>query len=416
MNIVNIYPTIRKSHPNKDGSFNIKIAISACRETVFLTTRYNVDSEKQFESGRVVRREDAKEINRKIRLQIMQYEEIVDEFEPGLSAKEIRSRLEDYLTKPKSLIEFAEVYQARLERNGQTSYAQNMGYTISWLQRCFSHNLSLKDISYVAICKFESYLTEHNQSSTTVNIRMSHLKALLNAAVNEGLVEYKVFPFRNYHMPSKNVRDICIDHNELSKLRDATFDGVSAKRFNVARDLFMLSFYCGGINLTDIMDATLTSNVLTFIRKKTATKKKGSDIQVSITIQPEARAIIDKYINKATGKLDMGYNYSDYKQFCSFVTKSLGRIGEQLGFEKKLMFYSARKTFVQFGSELGIPLYILEYAIGQTIKEASNRPVFNYLKVMRSQADLAIRTIIDYSLEPECEDTVPLPEWARRRK
>ena len=111
----------------------------------------------------------------------------------------------------------------------------------------------------------------------------------------------------------------------------------------------------------------------------------------------------------------MGYNYRDYEQFRSFVTKSLNRIGEELGFEKRLTFYSARKTFVQFGSELGIPLYILEYAIGQTIKEANNRPVFNYLKIMRNQADLAVRTIIDYSFEPANEDEMPMPEWARRR-
>jgi hypothetical protein len=60
------------------------------------------------------------------------------------------------------------------------------------------------------------------------------------------------------------------------------------------------------------------------------------------------------------------------------------------------MFYSARKTFCQFGYELGIPLYILEYAIGQTIKDANNRPIFNYIKIMRSQADDAIRKILDY--------------------
>ena len=162
------------------------------------------------------------------------------------------------------------------------------------------------------------------------------------------------------------------------------------------------------------MSARLDGDILTFTRKKTADKKTGADKEVSITIQPEARAIIDKYINER-GELNMGYKFKDYEQFRSFVTKSLNRIGEELGFEKRLTFYSARKTFVQFGSELGIPLYILEYAIGQTIKEANNRPVFNYLKIMRSQADLAIRTIIDYSFEPTNEDEMPLPEWARRR-
>jgi hypothetical protein len=35
----------------------------------------------------------------------------------------------------------------------------------------------------------------------------------------------------------------------------------------------------------------------------------------------------------------------------------------------------------------------LEYTIGQSVK--TNRPIFNYLKIMRRHADDAIRRIID---------------------
>jgi phosphate uptake regulator len=36
---------------------------------------------------------------------------------------------------------------------------------------------------------------------------------------------------------------------------------------------------------------------------------------------------------------------------------------------------------------------VLEYCIGQSMK--NDRPIFNYLKVMRKHADEAIRTILD---------------------
>lgn len=84
-----------------------------------------------------------------------------------------------------------------------------------------------------------------------------------------------------------------------------------------------------------------------------------------------------------------------------------------MGFEKKLMFYSARKTFVQFGQQLGIPLYVLEYAIGQSVKDANSRPIFDYMKAMRFQADLATRKIIDFSLGDTPEAEMPIPEWAK---
>lgn len=267
---------------------------------------------------------------------------------------------------------YAEKYIDELKNNGQDSYAQNMGYTLKYLTECFGENVAMSSLNTNAIKMWEKWLAKMGYSPTTINIRMSHLKALLNAAVTEGIVEYKVFPFRGYKMPTKNVREIWITKDELRRLREAVFTGVSARRHTVARDLFMLSFYFAGINLTDLMDARLDGETITFVRKKTAAKKHG-DKEVSLTIQPEARAIIDKYIT-TEGKLDFGYNYSQYEQFRSFVTKGLNKIGQDLEFEKKLMFYSARKTFVQFGQQLGIPLYVLEYAIGQSVKDANNRP------------------------------------------
>ena len=403
------------SRANSDGSHQIRLKITNVNTTAYLTTKFSVDTPGQFQNGMVVKHPRAIAINKDLRILLGEYEEMLMEMgETRVPASQIKKYLERPRFAGESLKEYAEKYIAELKANGQTSYALNMGYTLKYLVEKFGEYVSLSAMSLTAIKEWERFLLKRGDSATTINIRMTHLKALLNAAVNEGVVEYKIFPFRNYKMPQKNVRDICISKSELTRLREATFCGVSEKRFTVARDLFMLSFYCAGINLTDLMSAKLDGDILTFIRKKTADKKTGADKEVSMTIQPEAREIIDKYINKR-GELDMGYHYRDYEQFRSFVTKSLNRIGEELGFEKRLTFYSARKTFVQFGSELGIPLYILEYAIGQTIKEANNRPVFNYLKIMRSQADLAIRTIIDYSFEPTSEEEMPLPEWARRR-
>lgn len=63
------------------------------------------------------------------------------------------------------------------------------------------------------------------------------------------------------------------------------------------------------------------------------------------------------------------------------------------------MFYSARKSVVQHGFELGISLEIMEYTIGQTVKK-KNRPIFNYVRFMRSFADEAMRKILDHIKEP----------------
>lgn len=72
---------------------------------------------------------------------------------------------------------------------------------------------------------------------------------------------------------------------------------------------------------------------------------------------------------------------------------NLSWLSEQLDIGKRICYYSARKSFVQHGFDLGISLEVLEYCIGQTVK--SNRPIFNYLKIMRRHADTAMRQIFD---------------------
>jgi hypothetical protein len=76
------------------------------------------------------------------------------------------------------------------------------------------------------------------------------------------------------------------------------------------------------------------------------------------------------------------------------VTKSLKYVARKLELSNtNINFYTARKSFVQIGFDIGIPLETLEYCVGQTVK--TNRPIFNYAKIMARHADEAIRKILD---------------------
>lgn len=152
--------------------------------------------------------------------------------------------------------------------------------------------------------------------------------------------------------------------------------------------------YLGGTNLIDLMQYDFRDKtMLEYIRTKTKNRKK-SNRTVSFSIPPEAQAIIGKYINAKTGHLDFGTS-GTYDTFKNIVTRDIKRIAKKSGIKdwKRCCFYTARKSFVQHGFDLGISLEVLEYCIGQSMK--SDRPIFNYLKIMRRHADEAIRTIID---------------------
>ena len=75
------------------------------------------------------------------------------------------------------------------------------------------------------------------------------------------------------------------------------------------------------------------------------------------------------------------------------MTAQIRRLAEKLDIDKRVVYYSARKSVVQHGFELGVSLEILEYSIGQSMKK--NRPIFNYVRIMRTHADNAMRMILD---------------------
>ena len=64
-----------------------------------------------------------------------------------------------------------------------------------------------------------------------------------------------------------------------------------------------------------------------------------------------------------------------------------------------MVFYSARKSFAQCASEIGIPDSVINYCLGHSDKE---RGIIRfYTKVREKQAEIAINKVIDYVENPE---------------
>ena len=146
----------------------------------------------------------------------------------------------------------------------------------------------------------------------------------------------------------------------------------------------------------EFVENEFNDDMVRYVRKKTANKKEGEKI-VTFTIPEEARAIIRKYISR-NGKLNFGYKFT-YQNFQRYVNHCLKDLGKKLEIKSNISFYSARKTFSQFAFDLGIRTEIVEYCLGQSMKE--NRPIYNYVRVMQRQADAAIRMVIDYTNNPD---------------
>ena len=374
----------------KSGKHKIRIAIGHKQETRYLVTRFNIDDLSQFKDGQVVGIPNASYVNMKLRSILNSYQEALDRISTqSYTCAQVVEYLSNIKQGAAPFSSASTDYIINMEKEGRESTAELYRRTCRYFNDFIKLDVMLDGITPRTIKEFDIYLkNEKNLNPVTRGTHMAHLKAILNQAVRDKKVSYDTHPFEYYEKPEGNIRELDISVDEVKQIRDST---PKEKSLRMARDLFMLSYYLGGINLIDLMQFNFKNrDTIEYIREKSKNTKKG-DKKISFSIPEEAKPIIKEWMGK-NGKLNFGYKYT-YDNFRKFVTKEIKRLAENIGIESHVVYYSARKSFVQHGFELGISLETLEYCIGQSMKK--NRPIFNYVKIMRKHADIAIRKILD---------------------
>ena len=386
---------VLKHTKSKDGSYKIRISIGHRSETHYIVTPYSVNVLSEFDNGIVVRVPNAHEINIKLRNLLNDYEERLERINSpeDYTCKELRDLLKSMRTHSSKVTfkQVSEQYQKELIEDGRGSYAGMLQNSLRLFFEFTGGDVFLSEISTITISEFERWLKRKGVSQTYISMTLSMTRTIVNRAIRMQLVTYSVHPFTYWKRPADPERELDISVEDVRAIRDAQ---PRLKKQRIARDIFMLSYYLGGINLIDLLEIDFRGvSVLEYTRHKSRNMKL-SDKRISFTLQPEAKELISKWMNRNTGRLDFGYKFS-YKNFLAYVTRSIKSLAKDIDIQdyRKVCYYTARKSFVQHGFDLGISLEVLEYCIGQSVK--NNRPIFNYLKIMRKHADVAFRQILD---------------------
>ena len=385
-----IVPTKRLAN----GKHRIRIAVAHQAQTRYIATPFILDSISQLKKGRVVRHENAAQINLCLQRTINEYILILSSIKHAnqLTCTQLIHSIQEeerkkYLTFDVIAKEFLSTLQSESRIKSYKLYKTAISHFNRFLKK--EHDIPLEQIRPSHIHQYQNFLEKRELSSTTVRIYLTLIKVILNYAIKMDYIHYKVHPFAACILPSSRIRNLDLTVDELKSLRD-----VSLKEQNllIVRDLFMLTYYLGGINLKDLLDYHFEENnlILSYIRHKTYRTKHGEN-EIVFSIQPEAQQIISKY-RTDKGFLKFG-PYESYNKVYSLIYRYLTRIAREAGITSSISYYSARKSFAQHGYNIGIQIETIEYCIGHSMK--SNRPIGNYIRVMRSHADIAMRRIFD---------------------
>ena len=394
----------------KDGTYKIRISIGHKSETHYIVTRYRVHSLANFVNGTVVGQPDANYINVKLRSLLNDYDTRLDAIPNlnDLSCEQLRNMLRDMRPSITSstIMGVATEYTALLRKEGRNSYASIIDTLIKKFVDFTHGDIMLSQITTATIDGYSHHLKSKGLSPSYETMCLVTVRTLINRAIKNQLVRYDMHPFMYWHAHRPEPREIDISVDSMRKFISYRTQYKSRQR---AVDFFVLSYYLGGVNLVDLLAYDFRGYkekpVFRYIRHKTRIKKRSNQY-VEFTIQPEAFPLIDKHLNEKTGRL-LDIPESKYRTTLNYIDLALRKAAAELGINEKVSYYSARKSFVQHGFELGIPLETLEYCIGQSMK--ANRPIFNYVRIMKMHADIAIRQVLDNTKNAGLSADSPAP-------
>lgn len=179
-----------------------------------------------------------------------------------------------------------------------TTTAETYKYTLKSLKAFRKQNPEFKEIDVQFLNKYKTWFLNGERSESTLGIYLRTLRAVLNMAIDDGLMKPEHYPFgagkTKFKIPaSRNIKK-ALTLAEIEKI--AKYEpSNNAEAFN--RDIWMLSYLCNGMNFKDIAllrFKNIREKGLVFTREKT----KGSiQNQIFVPLLSQSRAIIERWGN-----------------------------------------------------------------------------------------------------------------------
>ncbi len=294
--------------------------------------------------------------------------------------------------------------------NTRESESTREKYAIT-AKRLLEYDKSIKTLPFESINKnwltgFDRFLKKYNPSKNGRNIHFRNIRAAFNDAIDNEVTEK--YPFRKFKIQPEPTIKRALTLKQLRELFNYEVEPYQQRYL----DMFKLSFFLIGINVTDLcllQDITPDERVV-YTRAKTRAK-------FSIKVEPEAKEIIERYRGK-NYLLNLMDNIRDTRIFTKKFDRGLKEIGvttfepnpEWRPNNKKhkykvkhhsafphLSSYWARHTWATIAAELDIPDDTISRALGHS--QTSGAKVTQvYINFNNRKIDEANRRVIDYVL------------------
>jgi len=388
--MVSIRVQLNRYRKRKDGTYPLVFQLIYRREKRLIYSPYHL-FEKEFDETRrrVVRlrhtRGFSEEVNGYIEKTIRQLRQIVYMQENQgreYTTKDIVFRYKS--NQDCSLVTTYFQYQIRiLKEEGHAGTASAYQSTLNCVVRYTGEQemVPFSNINDKWVYSFVCYLRRSGLKPNSVKFYLRILRAVYNKAVREEIEgTAELSPFRGVVLNNAKTQKKAVDESVIRKV--AQINTKNDMRKELARDLFLFSFYSRGMPFVDVAFLkyeNIINGYICYSRHKT-----GQPLKVKITRPLEE--LIAKYRNGGKyvlpilgdGELTPPEQYRQYKIRLRQYNKTLQTMSQTLGLPVRLSSYVPRHTWATLARESGIPVSVISEGMGHS----SERITYAYLAAL----------------------------------
>lgn len=236
-------------------------------------------------------------------------------------------------------------------------------------------NFLFSDIDMDWLNRYEKWLRSKGNKETTISLLFRTLRSAYNKAFEARCTNKINYPFNDFKVGKFDVSTSkrAISKDEILLIKQTDFSK-EKKSVQFARDIFIFSYLCGGINFTDIANLkpeNIVDNRLQYIRQKTGKK-------ISIQVSQDANQIMDNYMH-ITEQTEYLFPILNEKIHVSALQKQnrihkvlgktdkgLKQIAEICGIKTNLTTYVARHSFATVLKKSGVNVSLISEALGHS--------------------------------------------------
>lgn len=234
----------------------------------------------------------------------------------------------------------------------------------SFTQYLRGRDFAPSELSADMLAGFAAWLCQRKISRNTVSLYMRILRAVYNRAVFAGLTADRHCFHHVFTGVEKTVKRAidadCIKRISLLRLP-------CGSQMELARDVFMLSFYMRGMSFIDmafLRKTDLSGGFITYHRRKTGQR-------LCIRWEQCMSDIVERHPAKDGSPYllplidpDGGDEYTQYRNMQKRINRHLKVIGERAGLPLPLTMYVSRHSWASIAKSRGVPIEVISECLG----------------------------------------------------